>query len=234
MYRALDNASIAFPLVFTAALWAGAVGSFRFVPDLSDPAPELLRAVTLILPPASAPEPVEADAQAAPVSVPEAIGVPSKVDAPVLADATEASPVPLALPVVQDADDAPARKGKVKKNRCNRVSEDITALSDTRYEVKRSLVAYHTSSIDRLMALGWSRPYDEDGQKGIYVSGFGCTSDPWLGGFRRGDVVQSVNGKKTHNFLQVWFTWQKVKKDEHFEVVVLREGRRVLLTYDLV
>jgi hypothetical protein len=233
MSRALDHAFLAFPLVFTAALWAGAIGSFAFIPVVPEPEPEELRPVTMILPPLAVDEPAVAEAAEAPEPRPavEAPALPIVSD-PAGTVAVSRPGAPARQERVEDED--ASRKGKGKKNRCNRTSPDITPVSENHWKIESDLVAYHTASIDRLMALGWSRPYDEQGQKGIYVSGFGCTSDPYLGGFRRGDVVQSVNGKKTNNFLQVWFAWQKVKKDEHFEVVVLREGRRLLLTYDMV
>lgn len=123
--------------------------------------------------------------------------------------------------------------GKVNKGKCQIDRPEIVPVDDTHYRIKREVVEYHTQSIERINALGWSRTYDENGQKGIFVSGFGCTSDPHLAGVRRGDVIQSVNGKKTNNLLQVFMVWQKFKKDDHFEIVLLRKGQPIVLTYDL-
>ncbi len=235
MSRILDSAALSLPAVFTAALWIGAILSVEIpVPEWVEPGPETLRDAMIYLPIAvpsqpdvatSAPKKRDAAGQ----------GVGTAPAFALVAEATEATQAAPSVVANLTATDEPAvREGKRRKVNCDKTSPDITPTGEFRWALERSAIEYHTASIERLNALGWSKAYDENGQKGIYVSGFGCLSDPYLSGFRRGDVVQSVNGKKTNNFLQVWFTWQKVKKQDHFEVVVLRQGKRLVLTYDVV
>ena len=91
-------------------------------------------------------------------------------------------------------------------------------------EIDRSLVDYYTSSLKRFMELGYSEPFNRDGVKGFYIGGFGCKSPVHKAGLRRGDVVLTVNGKKTRTWIGVYLMYKKLKKKENFEVVVLRRG----------
>lgn len=165
----------------------------------------------------------------------EVIAEPSDDGAPV-APPEEADDAETEAPAAPEAGTTkpPAKGGKTVKGRCNRVSKDIQKVGERHFKVARHLVEYHTASIERINALGWSKSYDEGGQKGTFVSGFGCTSDPYLAGLRRGDVIQEVNGKKTNNLLQVFFAWQKLKNDDHFIVRILRDNRPLTLTYDVI
>ncbi len=171
---------------------------------------------------------------------------PPPQDVEVIVEANDGAPVAPAEDAEDRAEDEapatpgqvsnkpPLKGGKTVKGRCNRVSKDIQKMGDRHFKVARHLVEYHTASIERINALGWSKSYDEGGQKGTFVSGFGCTSDPYLAGLRRGDVIQEVNGKKTNNLLQVFFAWQKLKNDDHFTVRILRDSRPLTLTYDVI
>ena len=115
-----------------------------------------------------------------------------------------------------------AKKGW--KSQCKVPHPNIRRGTDGIMEVDRSLVEYHTSSLKRFMELGYSEPFNRDGVKGFYIGGFGCKSPVHKAGLRRGDVVLTVNGKKTRTWIGVYLMYKKLKKKENFEVVVLRRG----------
>lgn len=120
------------------------------------------------------------------------------------------------------------------KRECAPSYEGIRRRPDGTYEVARSLVNYHTASVSQFNELGWSQPNDKGDGKGWFISGFGCNDPLWHGGLRRGDVVLTVNGKKTNNMMQVLLLYTKVKAQSHFEVEIIRKGRPITLKYDIV
>ena len=125
-------------------------------------------------------------------------------------------------------------KQKKSRRKCIKQYDGIRRRKDGTYEVSRKIVTYYTASVGRFNQLGWSRPNDKGDGKGWFVSGFGCNDALWHGGLRRGDVVLTVNGKKTNNMMQVFMLYSKVKTKKHFEVKVRRRGKQVVLHYDVV
>lgn len=122
-------------------------------------------------------------------------------------------------------------KNSDRTGRCGPDHPDIKREAPGVWDIERSLVSYHTRSIRHLNELGYSKQYHEDGQKGWLVGGFGCKGALWKGGLRPRDVVQSVNGHKTNNVLQILVLWGKLKKQKEFEVEVLRRGKPMTLRY---
>ena len=128
-----------------------------------------------------------------------------------------------------------ARKPKKKKHCTAKDSDDIRKVDTTNYVVSRSLLDFHTQSIKHIMSLGWSGPYDgDDGTKGWRIAGFGCKSDLYIGGLRRNDVVLAVNGKPTRNVVQVYGLYRKLRRNNSFEIEILRKGERKVLRYKVV
>ncbi|MEZ4322183.1 MAG: hypothetical protein R3F61_32220 [Myxococcota bacterium] len=123
---------------------------------------------------------------------------------------------------------------KESRRKCAESYDGIVLRQDGTYEVDRELVNYYTASIKHFNELGWSKPNDRGDGAGWYVSGFGCNDPLWHGGLRRGDVVLTVNGKKTNNMMQVFLLYSKVKSNKHFEVKVRRRGKHIVLRYDVV
>jgi len=115
-----------------------------------------------------------------------------------------------------------AKKGW--KSQCKVPHPNIRKGDDGIMEIDRSLVDYYTSSLKRFMELGYSEPFKRDGVKGFYIGGFGCRSPVHKAGLRRGDVVLTVNGRKTRTWIGVYLMYKKLKNKDHFEVVVLRKG----------
>lgn len=124
------------------------------------------------------------------------------------------------------------RKRKRSRRRCPREYDGVVLRQDGVYEIDRRLLNYYTSSIKHFNELGWSKP--NDAGKGWIISGFNCQGPLWHGGMRRGDIVMTVNGKKTNNMLQVLRLYPKLKAQRRFEVKVIRKGRHVTLRYEVV
>ena len=110
---------------------------------------------------------------------------------------------------------------------------NIRKTGPSHWEIPRKLVRHYTSSVARFNSLGASRPYKEGDQRGWLVSAFGCKSPLYKGGLRSRDVVQSVNGRPTYTWLQVFGLYARMGTIREFEVKVLRKGRVVTLHYTL-
>lgn len=126
-----------------------------------------------------------------------------------------------------------AKKAK-RRGRCEEKHPDIKQVMDNHWAVNRSLIDYYTSSMERFNSLGYSRKYKEGDDKGWLVGGFGCRSPLWKGGLRSNDVLQTVNGKKTNNVLQLFGIWAGQRNRDKFEIVVLRKGEPVTLKYTII
>ena len=128
-----------------------------------------------------------------------------------------------------------ARTAKTRRPRsCDQPNPNIRAGADGTLEIDRSLVDRYTKNLESFMTLGYSRPHDEDGVHGWYISGFGCGSPVAKAGFQRGDVVLSVNGRKTRTWVGVYLLYQKLKNKDDFVVEVVRKGKPVTLRFRVV
>lgn len=138
-----------------------------------------------------------------------------------------------------EAGTGPARgEGRVSRARklkiCENPHPNIRMGADGVVEIDRELVEKYTKSISTFMSLGVSRPFGDDGLKGWYISGFSCTSPVHKAGFRRGDVLLSVNGKNTRTLVGVYMLYQKLKNRSEFEVQLVRRGEPVTLHLRIV
>lgn len=127
----------------------------------------------------------------------------------------------------------PANKGKSKRD-CTKPHPNVRSSPDGIVEVDRSLVDHYTKNLQTFMTLGNSRPYDENGIKGWYISGFTCESPVHKAGFRRGDVLLTVNGKNTRSWVGVFLLYQKLKHQSDFEVEVVRKGVATRLRFKVI
>jgi len=125
-------------------------------------------------------------------------------------------------------------RSKGKRGRCRKSNPDIHPQADGSYEVNRSLVEHYTSSLKNFNSLGWSGPYNENGERGWKIGGFGCNSPLHFAGLRRGDIVKSVNGKKTNTWLQVFGAYRKLKHKDDFVIALVRRGETIELRYRLI
>jgi hypothetical protein len=189
--------------------------------------------------PADAPEPEEPQASPPPAPPAPATPIlPSSADGPPLAVVTpsESSGPDLASvePHPPRAHVGAPRKGKPAKRICDEPNPHVRTGPDGVVEIDRSLVDAYTDNLESFMRLGYSEPYDEDGVKGWYISGFGCGSPVYKAGFRRADVLLSVNGKPTRSWVGVFFLYQKLKNREDFEVALVRKGEPMTLRFRVV
>lgn len=127
----------------------------------------------------------------------------------------------------------PANKGKSKRD-CTKPHPNVHPGTDGVVEVDRTLIEHYTQDLQTFMTLGNSRPYDENGIKGWYISGFTCESPVHKAGFRRGDVLLSVNGKNTRSWVGVFFLYQKLKKQSEFEIELVRKGVATQLRFRVI
>lgn len=131
-----------------------------------------------------------------------------------------------------------AAKSKPAKRKrpsgCSRPHPNIREGADGVMEIDRSLVEKYTKNLETFMRLGFSRPHDEGDLRGWYISGFSCVSVVHKAGFRRGDVLLSVNGKKTRSWVGVFMMYQKLKNKEAFEVELVRKGEPMRLRFRVV
>ncbi len=125
-------------------------------------------------------------------------------------------------------------RSKGKRARCRKADPDVFPQEDGSFEVNRSMVEHYTSSLKNFNSLGWSGPYKEDGERGWKIGGFGCNSPLHFAGLRRGDIVKTVNGRKTNTWLQVFGAYRKLKHHDDFVVAIIRKGEPVELKYRLI
>ncbi len=116
------------------------------------------------------------------------------------------------------------RRRRARSAKCAKPHPNVKEGPDGVVEVDRSLVRYYTKSLERFMELGYSEPYKRNGVKGFYIGGFGCTSPVYKAGFRRGDMLITVNGKKTRTWVGVFLLYKKLRKQTDFEVLLMRRG----------
>lgn len=128
-----------------------------------------------------------------------------------------------------DPDNRPARPSG-RANRCTDKHPSITKVSHTEYTVERELIEYYAGNPRRLDGLGWIA---REG-KGWEVGGFGCNGLLFQGGLRRGDVIQSVNGKKVSNLFQALAAYRQFRKERFITVIVERKDERVSLKYEML
>lgn len=130
----------------------------------------------------------------------------------------------------------PGRSGGGKARRqkaCDNPHPNIHP-HDGMVDIDRSLVDKYTKNLETFMSLGYSHPYDEGGVHGWYIGGFSCTSPVHKAGFRRGDVLLSVNGKNTRSWIGVYLLYQKLKNKQDFDIQVVRKGAPVTLKFRII
>lgn len=127
-----------------------------------------------------------------------------------------------------------ARPAKGKRRSCDKAHPHVRVGDDGVVEIDRSLVEEYTADLSSFMELGYSRPYDEEGVHGWFISGFSCASPVAKAGFQRGDVLLSVNGRKTRTWVGVYVLYQKLKHKDAFEVALVRKGEPLTLRFRVV
>lgn len=129
---------------------------------------------------------------------------------------------------------APRRRRRGRPAKCRTPHPHVRKGADGVVEIDRSFVRAMTKNLKTFMSLGYSRPYRNGDTKGWFISGFGCTSPVFKAGFRRSDVLLTVNGKKTRTVTGVFMLYLKLKNKSDFEVRLLRRGQERTLKFRVV
>jgi len=143
-----------------------------------------------------------------------------------------------ATPVSSGSPDNSGVKGKPprgKRKPCDPV-EEITKLGERKWRVERSLIdyyAHHLKELDRQAATKTMR--GEDGKAiGVRVYVPRCSILRKVG-FRNGDIIHSVNGRKVATVPQAVASWLALRKKKDFEVELTRkDGREVTFRYRVI
>ncbi|MEM6926653.1 MAG: hypothetical protein AAF602_06985 [Myxococcota bacterium] len=126
------------------------------------------------------------------------------------------------------------RRRRRRPPQCRVPHPHVRKADDGVMEIDRVFVERMTKNLKTFMSLGYSRAYREEGVKGWYISGFGCTSPVFKAGFRRKDVLLTVNGKRTRTVTGVFLLYLKLKKQSSFEVQLMRRGKPKTLKFRVV
>lgn len=203
------------------------------------PAPEL----TKVEP--SAPKPVKPADKAVEAKEPEPAPEAEVADAEAIPDASaseiaavEAAVADKAAAVRRELEKGPVTFGGGKRPWTPKDSDPddgITRTSRTGWTIERSLLDYYATHIPELMKLGSVRPHKgADGK----VDGFRLKVRKGSllkdAGLRSGDVVRSVNGVQVHDVVSALDAYFKLRKSKHVELVVVRKGETIRLSYDLI
>lgn len=112
-----------------------------------------------------------------------------------------------------------------KKRRCEEPTEDIQKIDDSTYDIARRLVDEYVSDLEKAQTLAyvaWHR--NEEGKiDGFRIRRIKCGNVLDQAGFRNGDVVHSVNGKKIRTVFGAIAAYRRLKNKEHLKVDVTSE-----------
>lgn len=202
------------------------------------PAPEL----TKVEP--AAPKPVKPADKAVEAKEPEPAPEAEVADAEAIPDASasevaavEAAVADKAAAVRRELEKGPVTFGGKKPwtPKDSDPDDGITRTSRTGWTIDRSLLDYYATHIPELMKLGSVRPHK--GPDGKY-DGFRLKVRKGSllkeAGLRSGDVVRSVNGVQVHDVVSALDAYFKLRKSKHVELVVVRKGETIRLSYDLI
>jgi hypothetical protein len=140
-------------------------------------------------------------------------------------------------PGAKGATEGAAKPSAKKGRRCTETADSaIVSTAPGRWTVDQSVVRRYTRDWSRLDQLGWSRSHkDAQGRNdGLELGGIRCGSDIYDAGFRNGDVIHTVNGRKVHSIPQAVIAYGALHNDKSFSVEITRRGKRQVLTYRLV
>ncbi|MCK6502453.1 hypothetical protein L6R53_03495 [Myxococcota bacterium] len=119
---------------------------------------------------------------------------------------------------------------------CEEATDDIAQLGEGSYQVARSLVDLYVNDLElaqELASVAWHR--DEDGKiDGFRIRRIKCGNVLYQAGFRNGDVVHSVNGKKIRTIFGAISAYRKLKHKEQLRIdATTKEGQSKHLRYKI-
>lgn len=119
---------------------------------------------------------------------------------------------------------------------CEEATDDIAQLGEGSYQVARSLVDLYVNDLElaqELASVAWHR--DEQGKiDGFRIRRIKCGNVLYQAGFRNGDVVHSVNGKKIRTIFGAISAYRKLKHKEQLRIdATTKEGQGKQLRYKI-
>lgn len=122
------------------------------------------------------------------------------------------------------------------KKKCLDPSPRIKSTGKYRAQIDRAMIDFYAGSLKQMMTLG--RVYAHDGPDGkadgFKITGMRCGNATHQAGFRNGDVVHRINGKKVNNITQAIAVYLKLRKEEDIEVDLTRKGEDIVLYFEIV
>lgn len=125
------------------------------------------------------------------------------------------------------------RASKKAQQDCLPDDPRITEVGKDDYELSHELVEYYTSHMNQAMKLAatyWHK--DAEGKiDGFTVRRMRCGSTLHQLGFRNGDVIQAINGKKIQSISSALAAFRRTKRKEVIRVDISRKGEPIRLRY---
>lgn len=125
-------------------------------------------------------------------------------------------------------------KGKGKKP-CPPPSDAVTQVSDDKWRVQRDLLEFYAAHPGKLDNLGmvWTHEGDDGKPDGFRIGVPRC-GVLRQAGFRSGDIVHTINGRKVNNLVQAVAAYIALRNQKELEVAITRKGQRMVLRYRVV
>jgi type II secretion system protein C len=112
-------------------------------------------------------------------------------------------------------------------------SGEVTQISDTEFEVSRSLLDRYMSDMDALSKLARARPHKDaaGANDGYRLSGVRRNEALYQLGIRSGDIVHSVNGKPLTDMGNAMSAFSQLQGGSDFSFEITRRGERKTMSY---
>lgn len=117
---------------------------------------------------------------------------------------------------------------------CDPAPEEIEKIDDVTWAVERSFIEYYATHLKELYAQGsvWTHK-GPDGKPDGFRMGLSRCSVVKHAGFRNGDVVNRINGRKIATIPGAIAAYFDLRNEEELEVQVTRQGKPVTLYFQL-
>ncbi len=114
-------------------------------------------------------------------------------------------------------------------------SEGISKISDTKFQVDRSLIDKYLSNIDELSGMARATPHNgPDGEPdGFRLGGIRRNSPLSQLGMRNGDVIHMVNGQALSNMGDAMTAFQGLQSQSSFTFEITRRGQKQTMEYEI-
>ena len=125
------------------------------------------------------------------------------------------------------------RKPRAPLAPCAPPIPEIVATGPESWTIDRGLVEYYATHLRELESIAAVWTHRTDGVPDGFRLGLDRCSILRQAGFRSGDVVNSVNGRRISTVLQAITAYFALRRETEFLLYVTRRGEAILLTYHL-